>query len=196
MSIDEYFITRLSDEDMDNLVIFDCYNENEHSNITLRNKKKIRGHSQDMNHFLQNEAMEEQNEGYNTTFLVKNSDDFIIAYMSLCSDAIKLDYSERDNGQIGYETFPSLKIARLAVHKDHQKSGIGKLLIDYAVSKAIVMREDICGVKFITLDCFSHRLTYYTTKMKFVKNNEYTNGGDTSKPISLRLHIDDYLDEV
>jgi GNAT superfamily N-acetyltransferase len=196
MSIDDYFITRLSDEDIDNLVIFDCYNENEHSNMTQRIKKKIRRHSQDMNDFIQNEAMEEQSEGYNTTFLVKNSDNFIIAYMSLCSDAIKLDYSERDNGQIGYETFPSLKIARLAVHKDHQKSGIGKLLIDYAVAKTLNMRENICGVKFITLDCFSHRLSYYTTKMKFVKNNEQANNGDSSKPISLRLHIDDYLDEV
>jgi GNAT superfamily N-acetyltransferase len=170
MSIYDFFIARLSDDDIDNLAIFDCYKENEHANISRRVQRKIKRHSQ--------------------------SDEFIVAYMSLCSDAIKLDYSERDNGQIGYETFPSLKIARLAVHKDHQKAGIGKLLIDYAVSKAILMRESICGVKFITLDCFSHRLSYYTTKMKFVENNENSNGGDNNKPISLRLHIDDYLDEA
>jgi predicted N-acetyltransferase YhbS len=33
----------------------------------------------------------------------------------------KLEITLNDN-----ETFPSLKIARLAVHKNHQKAGIGK----------------------------------------------------------------------
>ncbi|MDB5052607.1 MAG: hypothetical protein JWM44_657, partial [Bacilli bacterium] len=104
---------------------------------------------------------------------------------------------ERVKGTIGYETFPALKIARLAVDKRHQRSGLGTLLIQYAVAKSIHMRDNVCGVRFITLDCFSHRLTYYTSdKIKFTQNKEQSNTGSILKPISLRLDIDEYLNRI
>ncbi|MFB5763553.1 GNAT family N-acetyltransferase [Paenibacillus medicaginis] len=199
---DGYILARLSHDDRDNLAHFDCVNHSEFTAISPRSRKRLIRHSEDMNYFLKNEALEEQNEGYNTTFLVKK-DEKIIGYMSLCSDAIRLDYSERrirnrgNTGVIGYETFPALKIARLAVHKDFQKCGIGKMLINYAVFKALLMREEVGGVRFITLDCFSHRYSYYTNeRIGFIKNKEQVNHSNNQKPISLRLDIDDYLDKL
>lgn len=192
MTFEGYSIARLSEEDKDNLANFDCCKKV--ASTSRRKSKNIEGHSLDMNNFLVNEALMEQNEGYNTTFLVHNNNNNkeILAYISLCTDAIKLNYSERDNGQIGYETFPSLKIARLAVHHEYQQRGLGKLLINFAIYKALEMRNQFCGVKFITLDCFPHRLSYYEN-IGFVKNLEHLNNHNGI--ISLRLHIDDYLEK-
>ncbi|MDR6779320.1 GNAT superfamily N-acetyltransferase [Paenibacillus peoriae] len=193
MSTDDFIIAKLSEEDMDGLATFDCNNTSEFARTKPRARKRLEGHSKDMNYFLQNEALVEQDEGYNTTFLVKRNGE-LRAYMSLCADAIRLDYSERNNGAIAYDTFPSLKIARLAVHKDYHKYGYGKFLINYAVGKAFSIRNEFCGIKFITLDCFQHRLSYYEN-IGFIKNKEQRNSGQQHKPISLRLHIDDYLDQ-
>ncbi|MGV2947988.1 hypothetical protein, partial [Acinetobacter sp. AGC35] len=101
-----------SENDLDNLANFNCVNPNEYISIERRKRKKIERHSIDMNYFLLHESLEEQSDGYNTTFLMKNEHGIILSYMSLCTDAIRLNYQERNHGQIGYETFPSLKIAR------------------------------------------------------------------------------------
>ncbi|NUU62617.1 GNAT family N-acetyltransferase [Paenibacillus agri] len=159
--------------------------------IVRRTRKRLEGHSRDMNEFLVNESLDEQLDGYNTTFLAKNDNGLILAYMSLCTDAIRLNHAERNNGQIGYETFPSLKIARLAVHKDYQRIGLGKNMIKYAVHKSLQLLEDFCGVKFLTLDCFPHRLGYYVETIGFVQNQE-----SSEDLISLRLNIDEYLDRL
>ena len=194
MTTNEYYsIVRLSEDDTDNLTNFDCVNTNEYSSVIRRKRKILENHSREMNTFLRDESLEEQSEGYNTTFLLKDGNDSILAYMSLCTDSIRLNYSERNNGLIGYETFPSLKIARLAVHKDHQRKGFGRTMINYAVHKSLELRENTCGVKFITLDCFPHRFEYYTSKIGFVQNQEAQNPTGTEGIISLRLHIDEYL---
>jgi GNAT superfamily N-acetyltransferase len=196
MTYNEYSIVRLSEDDLDDLASFDCVNTKEYTSIVKRKRRILEGHSQDMNEFLLNESLDEQFDGYNTTFLAKNNDGLLLAYMSLCTDAIRLNYEERNNGQIGYETFPSLKIARLAVHKDYQRIGLGRNMIKYAVHKSLQMREDFCGVKFLTLDCFPHRLGYYIESIGFVQNQESQHPNGSDELISLRLNIDEYLDKL
>jgi GNAT superfamily N-acetyltransferase len=190
---DDFTITRLSKEDINSLVIFNCYNENEYQSITPRVKKKLKRITEEMNVFLQQEALEDQDDGYNTTFLLYNKM-VLVGYLSLCADGIKLDLKERDDASIPYEMVPALKIARLAVDRKFHKLGIGKAFINYAVYKSLMMREEISGVKFITLDCFPHRESYYTN-IGFVMNKVQSNSNKGKKPISMRLHIDNYLDK-
>ncbi|MNP60743.1 hypothetical protein D3C76_1558520 [compost metagenome] len=69
-------------------------------------------------------------------------------------------------------------------------------MINYAVHIAMEMRQQMCGVKFITLDCFPHRLSYYKDCIGFVENQEIQHGIQHVNMISLRLNIDEYLDDM
>ncbi|OPH47635.1 hypothetical protein BC351_10625 [Paenibacillus ferrarius] len=191
---DNYTLSRLSIEDEKTLRSFNCYNEKEYSKLEPRTKKRLSKITKEMNSFLVKEAYIEQESALNTTFLLYHNRD-LAGYISLCADSIKLQLKERDSDNIPYETIPSLKVARLAISKDFQKKGLGKLLLKYSIYKALLMRKDFCGIKFLTLDCFQHRLSYYEA-LGFKKNlnQDVRDLGVNFAPISLRLHIDNFLE--
>jgi hypothetical protein len=112
----------------------------------------------------------------------------------LCADGIKLDLQERRRNSIPYEMVPALKIARLAIDKKFQKHGLANFMIRYAVYKLLVMRKEMCGVKFMTLDCFPHRLKYYKD-IGFIENQTRVENGENDRPISMRLVIEDFLEK-
>ena len=60
-----------------------------------------------MDDFLHDEAFTEQELGANTTHLLLNEDK-IIAYVSLCADAIPLEIEEREKEGISYKLHVSL----------------------------------------------------------------------------------------
>ena len=146
-------------------------------------------------YIIKAEAYQEQENGLNTThLLIDEETNKIAAYVSLCNDSIRLDFSEQDKMGYSYTTIPSLKIARLAVSTDYQHRGIGRLLIQFSVYIGIQLRK-LSGVAFVTLDCFKHRLSFYRS-FGFVENviQPITLPYDT--PISMRLDIKEYLSHM
>ena len=102
--------------------------------LNAKQRRRVLLHSMEMDDFLQNEAFLEQELGTNTTHLLVNEENTeIIAYISLCADAIPLEIQEREEEKMSYSTSPALKIARLAVATKYQGNGIGKKLIRFAV---------------------------------------------------------------
>lgn len=155
-------------------------------------RRKIRKHSQEMDRFLKEEAFEEQELGMNTTFVLLNDEaNKIIAYMSLCNDSINLEFQERESAGITYGSAPALKIARLAVDASAARHGIGKQLIAFAAYQAQLVREH-SGIFFLTLDCYSHRVSFYES-IGFVKNLIQPVVLPYDSPISMRLGLDSYL---
>jgi len=57
------------------------------------------------------------------------------------------------------ESFPAVKIGRLAVHTDYQKQGIGTQLIDFI--KAFFITNNKTGCRFITADAYQESLKFY-----------------------------------
>ncbi|EFM10713.1 hypothetical protein PaecuDRAFT_2625 [Paenibacillus curdlanolyticus YK9] len=189
---DDFRIKKLSVDDKQAIKEFDCHIKIH--GTPPRTEKRLKRIHQEMNHFLQREALKEQENALNTTFLLYKGND-LAGYMSLCADSIKLQSREQRSENVPYETIPALKVARLAIHKGFQKMGLGKFLLQYAIHKALIMREEFCGIKFLTLDCFQHRLSYYTDEtIGFKQNGNQSHNGDSQVPISLRLHIDNYLE--
>lgn len=190
----EIKFTKLSSDMKDNLVNFDCLNMNESfDNTTSKQLKRYQSHSKEMNNFLHNEALKEQGLGYNTTHILTVASD-IVGFISLCSDSLRLDQDEKIMKDTSYTIIPALKIARLAVHKDYYSKGYGKLLLKFALVNSIKARS-ILGIKFITVDCYMHRLSYYI-KNGFVKNVIQMENRQPHNPLSLRLDIDEFLDNT
>nr|WP_284502108.1 GNAT family N-acetyltransferase [Clostridium tertium] len=197
MDVEKFKLVRISGDYSDVLANFDCVNTNEDLKSKGFKSKKIKkflAYSENINHFLKNEALEEQNQGLNTTFLLFN-EDVLVGFVSLCNDSIRLAMEEKQEDSVPYANIPALKIARLAIDKRFQGTSLGELLIRFAVTVAIKIRS-FSGVKFLTVDCYEHRLTYYRDKVGFKINVNQAPNRQPDNPLSLRLNIDDYLNHI
>lgn len=191
----KYVIEKLSVVHTDLINSFTCVETAEELNgFKSKIRKRIKAHSLDMENFIKEEALEEQERLLNTTHLFIDEDDNkLIGYISLCADSVHLDLLERADLGFSYMTIPAVKIARLAVSNDYKHQGFGGALIEFGVSIASEMQEDI-GAAFITLDCYEHRISYYE-KFGFVKNVIQTIQLPYDSPISMRLLIREYLEK-
>ncbi|MCR5807742.1 MAG: GNAT family N-acetyltransferase [Oscillospiraceae bacterium] len=162
------------------------------SGLNAKERRRVRKHSQDMENFLRNEAYEDQEKGLSRTYLFVY-DSRLIAYLSLCNDAIRLEFEERDNMNLPYTTIPAVKVARLAVSAAYQGKGLGKEALQFAVYVSQLIRDQ-SGVVFLTLDCYEHRVGYYE-QFGFRRNLYQPVILDYDSPVSMRLWIDEYLSE-
>ena len=118
----------------------------------------------------------------------------ILAYISLCNDAINLEFQERTDSGITYGSAPALKIARLAVSVDFVRQGLGKQLIQFAAFQAQRIRQ-YSGVFFLTLDCYEHRVSFYES-LGFVRNLIQPVTLPYDSPISMRLGLDAFMESL
>ncbi len=188
----DYKILRLSDKNRHLTESFACVETYEMlSKYNSKIRKRIIKHSQDMENFLHHEAFDEQEKGLSRTYLFVDAEEKLIAYLSLCNDAIRLEFEERDNMNLPYTTIPAIKIARLAVDVRNQGQGIGNEALQFAIFIAQTVR-DYSGVVFLTLDCYEHRVSYYE-KFGFQRNLYQPVVLDYDSPVSMRLWIEGYL---
>ncbi len=112
-------------------------------------------HISEIEQFLKDDALNQMKESVNRTFLwVSKNDRRLVAYITICADAIRLDdikRKEMEEKNIKYKSLPALKIGRMGVRKDLIKQGIGKKMIFFAIKKAVHINEK-CACRFITLD--------------------------------------------
>lgn len=157
--------------------------------------RRIINHSKDMDNFLKEEALSEQEKYLNVTYLLIDSDNQkIVGYVSLCNDCIRLDVEEKEESNFPYLSIPALKIARLAVDNNYKRKGMGDLLIQFSFAVANKIRPH-SGLVFVTLDCYEHRVSYYEGK-GFVKNIYQPTVLPYNSPISMRMSVQDYLDRI
>jgi GNAT superfamily N-acetyltransferase len=105
--------------------------------------------------FLIEDALNQSKQSINRTFLwISKKEKILLSYITICADAISLDgikKTEMREVGIKYKSLPSLKIGRMAVHKNYVKRGIGKRMVSFAISRALKVNEE-CACRFITLD--------------------------------------------
>lgn len=190
----DYEIQRLSEENRYLINAFSCVESDEAlAVLNAKTRKRVKKHSKEMDDFLFNEAFEDQEKGLSTTYLFIH-DSKLVAYLSLCNDAIQLDFEEKTDMGLSYTTEPAIKIARLAVSNEAQGMGLGRDAIEFAIVVSQNIRE-LSGVVFLTLDCYEHRLSYYE-KFGFEKNLIQPIELPYDSPISMRLWIDEYLKKL
>lgn len=192
----KYEIERMDEKHLPLVGAFSCVESEELlRQYASKVRRRIRKHSKEMEDFLKNEAWLEQEKGLNTTYLwIDTERSEIISYISFCNDSIRLDLEERDALSLSYTTIPALKIARLAVSNKYQGNGIGKKLIQFAAYVGVKIRI-YSGLAFLTLDCYEHRVSFYESA-GFVKNTIQPIQLPYDSPISMRLVLDTYLENV
>lgn len=187
---------RLTERHLPLVDAFHCVeSDNDLASFNAAERRRIKKHSKEMENFLREEAFVEQECGMNTTYLLlDDNSEKILAYISLCNDAISLEVQEREADKISYSSAPALKIARLAVDVSAMRRGIGRSLVGFAAYQAQLIRE-YSGVFFITLDCYAHRVSFYES-LGFVRNLIQPVVLPYDSPISMRLRLDSYLHSV
>ncbi|MDR2855637.1 MAG: hypothetical protein LBV40_05730 [Methanomicrobiales archaeon] len=86
----------------------------------------------DLNEFIQNEALQDMQNGYSVTHLVKLKEKSV-GFFTLVTDSIQSErVGEEEFPDYCYGKLPAMKIARLATHKEFERKGIGDFMINEA----------------------------------------------------------------
>lgn len=128
--------------------------EDETRSFKCRNERYTR--------FLKRDAHNAMAECTGCTHLVYYKDGSLVGYFTLINDIIvgeKIDQYDIKPGY-RYESYPALKIARLATHKDWEGQGIGKFMLVQSVAFAIKVNS-ISACRFITVDAINEKVGFY-----------------------------------
>jgi len=117
--------------------------------------------NQDLNEFLQTDAIQYQNERLAVTRLIYFKDT-PAGYFTLVSDSIEVAAIHSGDGttEYPYRRYPALKIARLATDRRYQKRGVGKAMLLKTMQIAIVLSRYV-GVRIITVDSKPDSVKFY-----------------------------------
>ena len=132
----------------------------------------------DLNEFLLEKSKHYQQELLATTFVFEDETQ-TLAYYSIFNDSFRIeDVSfESKNAFKNFlrlllshpkrhlKSYPAIKIGRLAISKQTQKSGLGRKIMDTIINYAVKQNEH-CACKFILVDAYKDALGFYE-KMQF-----------------------------
>lgn len=121
--------------------------------------------------FIRYCALQDNIEGKSTTQLFIQEDEKskakrILGFVSLRATSL---CQEDGNCVLGS---PAIEISELAVSKDYERHGVGRLLFSYAISVASHLNEEFVGVKHIVL-CSDEKAQGFYRKMNCEDLREY-----------------------
>ncbi|MEA2003928.1 MAG: GNAT family N-acetyltransferase [archaeon] len=120
----------------------------------------------DLNAFLKEDALENQKELVNKTFLCYHFNQ-LVGYITFTTDIIEKEEVQKEGRiRVPYKEYPAIKIARLAVDKKYERRGVGEFLLLAAVGKALKM-SDYVGCRFITVDSKQDSIGFYEKRGRF-----------------------------
>lgn len=126
----------------------------------------------DLDEFLKEDAYNQQEKNLNVTYLAIYKDE-VIGYVSLLTDKIKCKQIDKSI-QSEYESYPAIKIGRLAVNEKYKGLGLGNKILA-SISELIKEISEEVGVSFITVDAYCNARKFYlknSFKQKRIHNSE------------------------
>lgn len=164
----------------------------------------------DLNDFLKNDALAQQNARLNVTKLIM-CDGNIIGFTSLLTDAfilknlknekIKLKIKDKLNLNSNKKTVPAVKIGRLAIDKRYSGKGLGTHILGSIINNLKLKAETEIGFRFIIVEGYAKAFKFYVMKNGFeylkkdyehVKNLDFIIKRDSKKPFYLYFDLDDF----
>ncbi|HLA82585.1 MAG TPA: GNAT family N-acetyltransferase [Thermoleophilia bacterium] len=130
----------------------------------------------DLNDFLCTEEVSEyEAEGLGRTYLVYYQGD-LVGYFTVTNDSLRVEYlktvkSFSKFAEKSLEALPALKIGRLAVAREHQRKGFGRLIIKYIAGMAVQLGAST-GIRLLVLQAKPESIDFYEKKCGFELTRE------------------------
>ncbi|MBQ8016978.1 MAG: GNAT family N-acetyltransferase [Methanobrevibacter sp.] len=131
--------------------------------------------SEDLNDFLKNDALKQQNEKLNLTKLITCEGE-IIGFVSLLTDSMKLKLlrdeveKEKIKGKLNVSEnnpIPAIKIGRFAIDKKYTKHGLGSQILRNILYNLQEIAEKNVGLRFVVVEGYATAYNFYVTNNKF-----------------------------
>lgn len=132
---------------------------------------------EDLNNFLKDDALAQQNEKLNVTKLVM-CDGKIIGYTSLLTDTLKLKNIKDEKlrlkikGKLGVTSknreISAVKIGRFAIDKRYSGKGIGSHILDNILANLKKISENDVVFRFIIVEGYAKAFNFYVVKNGFI----------------------------
>lgn len=115
----------------------------------------------DLNDFLKNDALENQEQMVSRTYVCFYEEQ-LVGFYTLTTDIIEVKHVEETHQWNGYKysRYPAIKLARLSVDSRFERKGIGKLLLFAAVGIALDVSNYV-GCRYITVDAKQEAIKFY-----------------------------------
>ena len=131
-------------------------------------EEEDRADAADMNAFLQRRAIDQAKRGVSRTFVVLEAEDErpdrVIAYYTTSAGHLKPD--DLPKVVSPNMTIPVIHLLRLAVDKRYQGRGIGKRLLAYFFSRAVVVADEM-GIHAIVLEPLNDHVRAFYERFGF-----------------------------
>jgi hypothetical protein len=131
----------------------------------------------DLNDFLKNDALKQQNANLNVTKLVIYKGD-IIGYFSLLTDTLilknirdtdlKRDIKDMLEIKSKNRKLPAIKIGRFAIDEKYSGYGIGSDILLNIVNNIREISKNQIGLRFIIVEGYAKEYTFYTEHSNFI----------------------------
>ncbi len=158
---EEYTLRVLRDTELGTLSLFDCGDR-------------------DLNDFFQNDCIPHREQLMAETF-VFTENNVTLALISFSNDSIRLSDTVRRRllpaCMSRYSAVPAVKIARFGVLCDHQRRGVGSLVIDFC--KQLFVTDNRTGCRVLTVDAYN---TESVLRFYRGKGFEFLSDKDVRKP--------------
>ena len=119
---------------------------------------------------LQRDALNEQKRKMGTTRVWAYGDRIALGYITLAAYSVSKKYVQNDRDyttaeQFPYGTVPALLIGQLATHREHERQGVGKRMIAWAIKTATELSK-VMGCRMVALHSYDDVVGWYE-KQKF-----------------------------
>lgn len=109
----------------------------------------------DLNGFLFDDALKQQKESVNITYLwISKKTGSLLGYIVFCNDSIHLFGEKKEEMKkigISYKALPALKICRMAVDSKYAHQKLGTKMVAFAIGTVLEINK-MSGCRFLTLE--------------------------------------------
>ena len=116
--------------------------------------------NKDLDNFLNKHAYDNDKNGYGKTYVLIDKN-IIVGFFTICSAQIRFEaFPNKSQLTLPRYPIPSVRIARLGVHKDYQHQGYGRELLKQAFLKILNVASSI-GIKLVIVDAKESSKSFY-----------------------------------